>query len=153
VRTLVATDVAARGLDVAGISHVINFDLPRQAGDYVHRIGRTGRAGAAGIAVSLANQAERGALRQIERFTGAAIAAHVIPGLEPRRREPGAAPRTGFGKPAFRGARAPAPARPATRWDERAGAAGAGRRRDWDGGSAASGFRNGGFAKKGDRAR
>ena len=52
VRTLVATDVAARGIDVAGISHVINFDLPRQAGDYVHRIGRTGRAGAAGIAVS-----------------------------------------------------------------------------------------------------
>ncbi len=53
VRTLVATDVAARGIDVAGISHVINFDLPRQAGDYVHRIGRTGRAGATGVAVSL----------------------------------------------------------------------------------------------------
>jgi superfamily II DNA/RNA helicase len=86
VRTLVATDVAARGLDVAGISHVINFDLPRQAGDYVHRIGRTGRAGATGIAVSLAGHAERGALRQIERYTGAAIAAHVIPGLEPRAR-------------------------------------------------------------------
>jgi superfamily II DNA/RNA helicase len=89
VRTLVATDVAARGLDVAGISHVINFDLPRQAGDYVHRIGRTGRAGAAGIAVSLAGHAERGALRQIERYTGAAIAAHVIPGLEPRARSGG----------------------------------------------------------------
>ena len=88
VRTLVATDVAARGIDVAGISHVINFDLPRQAGDYVHRIGRTGRAGAAGIAVSIANHAERGALRQIERFTGAAIPAHEIPGLEPRRRAP-----------------------------------------------------------------
>jgi superfamily II DNA/RNA helicase len=65
---------------------VINFDLPRQAGDYVHRIGRTGRAGAAGIAVSLAGYAERGALRQIERYTGAAIATHVIPGLEPRAR-------------------------------------------------------------------
>jgi len=89
VRTLVATDVAARGLDVAGISHVINFDLPRQAGDYVHRIGRTGRAGAAGIAVSLAGHAERGALRQIERYTGAAIAAHIIPGLEPRARSAG----------------------------------------------------------------
>ena len=73
VRTLVATDVAARGLDVAGISHVINFDLPRQAEDYVHRIGRTGRAGASGIAVSLANHSDRGTLRQIERFTGAAI--------------------------------------------------------------------------------
>jgi len=85
VRTLVATDVAARGIDVAGISHVINFDLPRQAQDYVHRIGRTGRAGAAGIAVSLANHSDRGALRQIERFTGSAIRAHVVPGLEPRR--------------------------------------------------------------------
>ena len=85
VRTLVATDVAARGIDVAGISHVINFDLPRQAQDYVHRIGRTGRAGAAGIAVSLANHNDRGALRQIERFTGSAIRAHVVPGLEPRR--------------------------------------------------------------------
>jgi superfamily II DNA/RNA helicase len=87
VRTLIATDVAARGIDVAGVSHVINFDLPRQAGDYVHRIGRTGRAGAAGIAVSLANHAERDTLRRIERFTGSAIAAHVIPGLEPRRRD------------------------------------------------------------------
>jgi superfamily II DNA/RNA helicase len=88
VRTLVATDVAARGIDVAGISHVINFDLPRQAGDYVHRIGRTGRAGATGIAVSIANHAERGALRQIERYTGAAIPALEIPGLEPRFRAP-----------------------------------------------------------------
>ncbi len=86
VRTLVATDVAARGLDVAGISHVINFDLPRQAGDYVHRIGRTGRAGATGVAVSLAGHGERGQMRQIERYTGATIAAHIIPGLEPRRR-------------------------------------------------------------------
>ncbi len=86
VRTLVATDVAARGLDVAGISHVINFDLPRQAEDYVHRIGRTGRAGASGVAVSLANHSDRGALRQIERFTGSAIPTHVIPGLEPRAR-------------------------------------------------------------------
>jgi superfamily II DNA/RNA helicase len=86
VRTLVATDVAARGIDVAGVSHVINFDLPRQAGDYVHRIGRTGRAGASGVAVSLAAHTERAQLRQIERYTGSAIAAHVIPGLEPRRR-------------------------------------------------------------------
>jgi superfamily II DNA/RNA helicase len=86
VRTLVATDVAARGLDVAGVTHVINFDLPRQADDYVHRIGRTGRAGASGVAITLASFADRGTLRQIERHTGAAIAAHVIPGLEPRHR-------------------------------------------------------------------
>jgi superfamily II DNA/RNA helicase len=106
VRTLVATDVAARGLDVAGISHVINFDLPRQAQDYVHRIGRTGRAGAMGIAVSLAHHSDRGALRQIERYTGTAIPAHVIPGLEPRPRSPrGSEPRRApAGKPAYRGA-------------------------------------------------
>ena len=129
VRTLVATDVAARGIDVAGISHVINFDLPRQAGDYVHRIGRTGRAGAAGIAVSIANHAERGALRQIERFTGAAIPALEIPGLEPRRRETRVAPRGGFGKPASRRARAPSHSRPAPRWADRAGAPSDRRRR------------------------
>ena len=86
VRTLVATDVAARGLDVPGVTHVINFDLPRQVESYVHRIGRTGRAGASGTAVSLANPTERGTLRQIERYTGTAIPAHVIPGLEPRVR-------------------------------------------------------------------
>jgi len=149
VRTLVATDVAARGIDVAGISHVINFDLPRQAGDYVHRIGRTGRAGAAGIAVSIANHAERGALRQIERFTGAAIPTLEIPGLEPRRREARVAPKSGFGKPAFRGAHAPAHARPAPRWDDRAGS-GSSRRREREDGASAAGFR-GGFAKKGAR--
>jgi superfamily II DNA/RNA helicase len=114
VRTLVATDVAARGLDVAGISHVINFDLPRQAGDYVHRIGRTGRAGATGIAVSLAAHSERGQVRQIERYTGATIAAHEIPGLEPRRRP-------SHNERAQPGAR-PAQRRPATAW--------AGQRRD-----------------------
>jgi superfamily II DNA/RNA helicase len=86
VRTLVATDVAARGIDVPGLTHVINFDLPRQAEDYVHRIGRTGRAGASGVAVSFANHAERGTLRSIERFTGTAIPTQVIPGLEPRLR-------------------------------------------------------------------
>src|SRR5437867_789012 len=105
VRTLVATDVAARGLDVAGISHVINFDLPRQAGDYVHRIGRTGRAGAMGVAVSLASFADRGTLRQIERYTGAAIATHVIPGLEPRARagnaNDGRPPRNGAGNKGY----------------------------------------------------
>ncbi len=106
VRTLVATDVAARGIDVPGLSHVINFDLPRQAEDYVHRIGRTGRAGASGVAVSFANHAERGTIRTIERFTGAAIPAHVIPGLEPRARSTSdtTARRPGFGaKPAARG--------------------------------------------------
>ncbi|TXT21330.1 MAG: DEAD/DEAH box helicase domain protein [Gallionellaceae bacterium] len=84
VRVLVATDVAARGIDVAGISHVINFDLPKFAEDYVHRIGRTGRAGASGIAVSFASNRDAQHLKKIERYTGHSIAAHTISGLEPR---------------------------------------------------------------------
>ena len=85
IRVLVATDVAARGLDVPGISHVINFDLPKFAEDYVHRIGRTGRAGASGIAVSFASPRDGMQLKKIERFTGQDIKAHVIPGLEPKK--------------------------------------------------------------------
>ena len=84
VRLLVATDVAARGLDVPGISHVINYDLPRNPEDYVHRIGRTGRAGAKGIAISFAGPDERRQLRDIERYTNQPIEAHVIEGLEPK---------------------------------------------------------------------
>ena len=83
-RILVATDVAARGIDVAGISHVINFDPPRQAEDYVHRIGRTGRAGRSGIAVTLAGMDERRMIREIERYTGEALKVHTIAGLEPK---------------------------------------------------------------------
>ncbi|MDP1557496.1 MAG: DEAD/DEAH box helicase [Nitrosomonas sp.] len=84
LRILVATDVAARGIDVANISHVINFDLPKFAEDYVHRIGRTGRAGASGIAISLASGKDSVHLKRIERFTGQQITSHVIAGLEPR---------------------------------------------------------------------
>ncbi|MEI8394658.1 MAG: DEAD/DEAH box helicase [Rhodospirillaceae bacterium] len=84
IRLLVATDVAARGLDVADITHVINFDLPRVAEDYVHRIGRTGRAGASGIAYSFYTGKETGQVRAIERFLGKPLPAHTIPGLEPR---------------------------------------------------------------------
>jgi len=69
-RILVATDVAARGLDVDGITHVFNFDLPMEPEAYVHRIGRTGRAGAKGIAISFCDGAERGLMRDIERVTG-----------------------------------------------------------------------------------
>ncbi len=72
-RVLVATDVAARGLDVDGITHVFNFDLPNEPEVYVHRIGRTGRAGANGIAISFCDHDERGFLRDIERLTGKRI--------------------------------------------------------------------------------
>ncbi len=85
INVLVATDVAARGIDVAGISHVINYDLPKFAEDYVHRIGRTGRAGKSGIAISFASHAERYQLRKIEQFTGHRLEAAVIAGLEPKR--------------------------------------------------------------------
>src|SRR3990170_873988 len=84
VRLLVATDVAARGLDVSGITHVINYDMPKSPEDYVHRIGRTGRAGAKGIAISFAGPEDRGQLRDIERYTRQGIPVHVIAGLEPK---------------------------------------------------------------------
>jgi len=69
VRVLIATDVAARGLDVDGISHVVNYDVPTEPESYVHRIGRTGRAGAAGLALSFCDDGERSLLRDIERLT------------------------------------------------------------------------------------
>jgi superfamily II DNA/RNA helicase len=84
IRLLVATDVAARGLDITGISHVINFDLPRFAEDYVHRIGRTGRAGESGIAISFAARSDLAYLQRIERYMGQNLPMQVIPGLEPR---------------------------------------------------------------------
>ncbi|HEY8069523.1 MAG TPA: DEAD/DEAH box helicase [Burkholderiales bacterium] len=90
MKVLVATDVAARGIDVPGINLVVNYDAPRQAEDYVHRIGRTGRAGRAGVAVTFLGHADRHLVRQIERFTGNVVSMMVIPGLEPashQRRE------------------------------------------------------------------
>jgi ATP-dependent RNA helicase RhlE len=66
-RVLVATDVAARGIDVANVAHVINFDMPKVAEDFVHRVGRTGRASAHGVASTFTGPAERGDLRKIER--------------------------------------------------------------------------------------
>lgn len=101
IRFLIATDVAARGIDIQTISHVINFDLPASAEDYVHRIGRTGRAGATGVALSIAGYSDRHLVGRIEQFTGQKITAHVIPGMEPtagqrNSRRPGP-PRRGYG--------------------------------------------------------
>jgi superfamily II DNA/RNA helicase len=105
-RVLVATDVAARGIDVPTISHVINFGLPMKEEDYVHRIGRTGRAGRTGLAVTLAERRDFGMIQRIQRFTTQRIPAATITGLEPKRAEPQATPRPDrngggkfFGKP------------------------------------------------------
>jgi hypothetical protein len=86
LRVLVATDVAARGIDVPTITHVINYGMPMKAEDYVHRIGRTGRAGRSGLAVTLVERRDIGMLRRIERFTTQRIAEAVIEGLEPQTR-------------------------------------------------------------------
>jgi len=86
MRVLVATDVAARGLDVPGINLVVNYDAPRQAEDYLHRIGRTGRAGRAGIAVTFLGHEDRHLVKNIERFTGNKVTLMEIEGLEPRSR-------------------------------------------------------------------
>ncbi|MGY6277277.1 DEAD/DEAH box helicase [Methylomonas sp. MgM2] len=74
VQVLVATDVAARGIDIAMLPYVVNYELPRSSTDYVHRIGRTGRAGQSGLAVSLVSHEESSALRQVEKLIGAQIA-------------------------------------------------------------------------------
>jgi len=78
-RVVVATDIAARGIDVKGISHVINFDLPDDIESYVHRVGRTGRAGSSGIAISLCSDEERSTLRAIERLTRQQIEVRDVP--------------------------------------------------------------------------
>jgi ATP-dependent RNA helicase DeaD len=79
VSILVATDVAARGLDIEDVSHVINYDVPYDAEDYVHRIGRTGRAGKTGVAITLVTPRERRWMRTIETFTGQRMALGKIP--------------------------------------------------------------------------
>ena len=96
VQILVATDVAARGIDVPTITHVFNFGLPMKAEDYTHRIGRTGRAGRDGLAVSFAEFRDRRRIFDIEAFTRHPFKAEVIAGLEPQQRAP-MAPRGGFG--------------------------------------------------------
>jgi ATP-dependent RNA helicase RhlE len=83
LRVLVATDIAARGIDIDALPHVVNFDLPHVAEDYIHRIGRTGRAGSEGEAVSLVSHEERPLLAAIERLMGREVASRVVAGFEP----------------------------------------------------------------------
>ncbi|WP_201618043.1 DEAD/DEAH box helicase [Psychrobacter urativorans] len=84
-KILVATDVAARGLDVPALSHVINYDLPRQTEDYVHRIGRCGRAGRTGVAISLCSMDDRPQLNAINRYLDRKMEVCVIEGMEPKK--------------------------------------------------------------------
>ena len=88
VQILVATDVAARGIDVPTITHVFNFGLPMKAEDYTHRIGRTGRAGRDGLAITFAEMRDRRKIFDIEAFTRQRIAVDMVPGMEPRQRAP-----------------------------------------------------------------
>ena len=97
VQILVATDVAARGIDVPTITHVFNFGLPMKAEDYTHRIGRTGRAGRDGLAITFAEMRDRRKIFDIEAYTRQPIKAEVVPGLEPQQRMPESRPNSGFG--------------------------------------------------------
>jgi superfamily II DNA/RNA helicase len=144
VRVLVATDVAARGIDVPGITHVFNYDLPKFAEDYVHRIGRTGRAGRSGTAVSLVHHAEFQAVKRIERFTRQPLPVNVVAGFEPRR----APPAGNGGRPGGRpgGGRPGAGGRPGYGGKPRSNSS-AGPRRHGSGGG--NGGSRGGYSRQG----
>ncbi len=105
VQILVATDVAARGIDVPTITHVFNFGLPMKAEDYTHRIGRTGRAGRDGLAVTFAEMRDRRKIGDIESYTRQPFKAEVIPGMEPKMRMPEARKPMGRGGDRFGGER------------------------------------------------
>ena len=97
VQFLVATDVAARGIDVPTISHVFNFGLPMKAEDYTHRIGRTGRAGRSGLAITFAEFRDRNRVWDIEDYTRQPLMTAVVPGMEPEQRTPTRHPPRGKG--------------------------------------------------------
>jgi len=97
VQILVATDVAARGIDVPTITHVFNFGLPMKAEDYTHRIGRTGRAGRDGLAVTFAEFRDRRKIFDIEAYSKQPLKAETIPGMEPKQRMPETRPGSNFG--------------------------------------------------------
>src|SRR5690606_28838331 len=99
LRVLVATDVAARGIDVPTITHVINYGMPMKPEDYVHRIGRTGRAGRSGLAITLCERRDIGMMKRIERFTTQRIPEAVIEGLEPKMKSGGDSRGPRHGKP------------------------------------------------------
>ena len=134
VRILVATDIAARGIDVPGISHVVNFDLPDEAESYVHRIGRTGRNGAEGEAITLCDPAEASKLRQVERLirqkltvtkdvTGAPLMEGEKAGEgQPKRSAPAGRPKFGNNAKKAEGSARPRSGQPKRENGEHAGA-------------------------------
>ena len=87
IKVLVATDLASRGIDVKDITHVFNYDMPKFAEDYIHRIGRTGRANKKGLALSFISPSDKEHLKKIEKFTGIKIEVKIIPGMEPTKTE------------------------------------------------------------------
>ena len=136
-KILVATDVAARGIDVPTITHVINYDLPKQAEDYVHRIGRTGRAGRTGIAITFAEVNEYVKVHKIEKYIGRKLPELTVEGMEPTRKRKSAG-----GKPKGKGG-----------WGERKSGGWRGDKKPgkegFSGKSRGEGFKKEGFKKKG----
>jgi len=126
-RVLVATDIAARGIDVQGVSHVFNFELPEEPETYVHRIGRTARAGAEGIAISLCEPEERPLLRDIERLTRQSVPVAAPVAIAARAAAAAAAPVAERPPLPPRGGRGGGPSRSARPSGPRASAPGPGR--------------------------
>ncbi len=135
IEVMVATDIAARGIDVEGVTHVVNFDLPNVPETYVHRIGRTARAGASGIAMSLCDQDERDYLVDIERLVGRHLSRVDDHGFPPSVSPPPPTDLEATGRPSAK---------------RRSSGGGSGRRRGGGGGQRPSG---GGGARRGGRAR
>ena len=135
-KILVATDVAARGIDVPTITHVINYDLPKQAEDYVHRIGRTGRAGRTGIAITFAEVNEYVKVHKIEKYIDCKLTEVTVEGMEPTRKRKSAG-----GKPKGKGG-----------WGERKSGGWRGDKKPgkegFGGKSRGEGFKKEGFKKK-----
>jgi ATP-dependent RNA helicase RhlE len=164
IRALVATDIAARGIDIDDLPHVVNYEIPNVPEDYVHRIGRTGRAGNDGAAVSLVCLDEEGFMQEIERFTKRQIPAQVIEGFGPEageRAEPIAMGRQtiwgGLGKPPSREVMAAAAKAARSEMMQRIrdnkGADSTRGSRNGSGNGAGNGSRNGALAPQGQRTQ
>lgn len=163
---IVATDVAARGIDVPAISHVFNYDLPRQVEDYVHRIGRSGRAGRTGIAINLCSRDDRSQFAQINRYLKRDMTEATVEGLEPRfvedrysrdsngkgRSNSGNRGRGGYSSSSNGGYKGRSDSRSDNRSDSRGGRDSA-RDNSRDGGQKYSGFRGDSNGYQGDRAK